>query len=348
METITCSWCGKIASVPTLGGARTADRRYCSSQCRTAYDASPEGRARYAEKHRTYKYPKKPGAQKGPQVIHVCTGCGVSFEGPPKRKFCSRPCKIQFDKSPEGVARYAGRYAESKKRYMQRWQAEHRPPLEPSQRKIRIAWNKGKTKLTDARVASIAAQQEGRKRGPISEKARETMRAHARRGPLNNRWNGGITEENARLRQSPEYAAWRRAVYSRDHFTCQACGKKAHGKGTLVAHHIKPWSTHPDLRFDVANGVTWCRECHASLDDAIKNNKRGWDIHPGPRAEGEEHGNAKLTEVQVREILVLIARGGKTTQLAHRFGVSVPTISDLKFGRTWKHLPRPAEHSVPQ
>lgn len=54
-----------------------------------------------------------------------------------------------------------------------------------------------------------------------------------------------------------EARAWSRAVRERDG-ACRRCGAVMH----LVAHHIKPWAKHPELRYDVTNGETLCRSCH--------------------------------------------------------------------------------------
>jgi len=56
---------------------------------------------------------------------------------------------------------------------------------------------------------------------------------------------------------------WRAAVFHRDDYTCQKCG---HRGGRLNAHHIKPYATHPELRFDVSNGITLCVDCHKKTD----------------------------------------------------------------------------------
>lgn len=61
------------------------------------------------------------------------------------------------------------------------------------------------------------------------------------------------------IRNSKEYSLWRLAVYERDHYTCQNCGKVG---GKLNAHHIKPFKRFPEFRFDVNNGITLCFECH--------------------------------------------------------------------------------------
>lgn len=74
-------------------------------------------------------------------------------------------------------------------------------------------------------------------------------------------WKGGISSENIRLRQSSEYKAWRDAVFVRDNWTCQKCGKRG---GILEADHIKLFSQYPELRFVVDNGRTLCKTpCHS-------------------------------------------------------------------------------------
>lgn len=83
------------------------------------------------------------------------------------------------------------------------------------------------------------------------------------RGSGSNFWNGGITPENKRLRETAEYREWRRAVFTRDAYTCQLCGLVG---GKLHADHIKAFALEPALRFDVANGRTLCEPCHHRTD----------------------------------------------------------------------------------
>lgn len=70
----------------------------------------------------------------------------------------------------------------------------------------------------------------------------------------------GKGSERLGLRATQELKRWRYDVYTRDRYTCQECGD-ARG-GNLHAHHIKPFASHPELRFDVSNGITLCERCH--------------------------------------------------------------------------------------
>jgi len=75
-------------------------------------------------------------------------------------------------------------------------------------------------------------------------------------------WNKGLNplkEQEMGRTTSPEYRKWRRNVFIRDNFTCKFC----HRAGLYIeAHHIKTWVQHPELRFDINNGVTLCKDCH--------------------------------------------------------------------------------------
>lgn len=82
-------------------------------------------------------------------------------------------------------------------------------------------------------------------------------------GELNPAWKGGITAVGKRIRNSKEYAAWRKSVFERDGYTCQLCHEKG---GKLCADHIKPFSLFPALRMDLNNGRTLCFDCHKQTD----------------------------------------------------------------------------------
>lgn len=52
---------------------------------------------------------------------------------------------------------------------------------------------------------------------------------------------------------------WRIAVFERDDYVCQSCGKRG---GKLNADHIKPVKLFPELALDLSNGRTLCFTCH--------------------------------------------------------------------------------------
>lgn len=63
-------------------------------------------------------------------------------------------------------------------------------------------------------------------------------------------------------RRTSKYVNWRTSVFERDKYTCRICGQKG---GELNAHHIKPFKKYKSKRYDIANGITLCKECHKKI-----------------------------------------------------------------------------------
>lgn len=83
-----------------------------------------------------------------------------------------------------------------------------------------------------------------------------------------------------------KHGAWARAVISRDKATCQHCGATDR---VLHAHHIKPFSTHPHLRWDLDNGQTLCYLCHEAVHAALNaNGVNSGDLLTGNAEENPE------------------------------------------------------------
>ncbi len=69
-------------------------------------------------------------------------------------------------------------------------------------------------------------------------------------------------KQNARRKNRRGSAArWTKNVFKRDKYQCQKCGVKGEN-AILNAHHIKPVSKFPDLKWILDNGMTLCIDCH--------------------------------------------------------------------------------------
>ena len=137
-----------------------------------------------------------------------------------------------------------------------------RPPF--SEECIRKMRESGKNKkLSEGHKKKIGIANTGKKRPEeVRNKISKTLTGKPQ--PWNNQekhWNykGGITSENQTIRGSIEYRFWRKAIYSRDNFTCQKFGIRG---GKLVAHHMNNFADFPELRFAIDNGITLSDKAH--------------------------------------------------------------------------------------
>lgn len=97
------------------------------------------------------------------------------------------------------------------------------------------------------------------------------------------RWNPKLSQEDREGNQHrgvafPGLHLWRKEVFRRDGWTCQACFDKSH-KG-IVAHHKESWGSTKELRLDVDNGVTVCERHHKDFHSAYgwgNNTASQWD-----------------------------------------------------------------------
>lgn len=92
----------------------------------------------------------------------------------------------------------------------------------------------------------------------LTEEGRRKIR-ECQLGEKAHSWKGGITPVHEKIRNSLEYKAWRKSIFERDDYTCQWCSFRG---GYIEAHHIKPFAHYPELRFELDNGTTLCRDCH--------------------------------------------------------------------------------------
>lgn len=76
-------------------------------------------------------------------------------------------------------------------------------------------------------------------------------------------------EEARRKNRGGSHHKWVNAVISRDGAKCVRCGVSG---VELHAHHIKSYRDHPELRFEVSNGMTVCYRCHWAIHSAENEN----------------------------------------------------------------------------
>ena len=109
-----------------------------------------------------------------------------------------------------------------------------------------------------------SAAKKGRKNNMYGRRGKDAP-GYGRHGAAHYNWKGGITKWHDRFHYSLVYKAWRKAVFERDHFTCQMCGDDS--GGNLQAHHIKPVRDHKNdlLIVDTNNGITLCEDCHKQI-----------------------------------------------------------------------------------
>lgn len=82
------------------------------------------------------------------------------------------------------------------------------------------------------------------------------------RGNKHPNWNPEISDEERerryKRRDSKEYERWTDVVKTRDKLTCQVTGRR----GKICVHHYESYTSNPNLRFDVNNGVVLLCSLH--------------------------------------------------------------------------------------
>lgn len=122
-------------------------------------------------------------------------------------------------------------------------------------------WNK------DKKCPQISAYLKGRKHTEETKQRIGLARVGKCMGKNHPRWKGGTYgTERHRVMSTFEYKNWRKAVFTRDNWTCVWCKISGSRKTPIEADHIKAYSLYPELRFDVSNGRTLCKPCHRRTD----------------------------------------------------------------------------------
>lgn len=69
-------------------------------------------------------------------------------------------------------------------------------------------------------------------------------------------------EERLADRKYKEYEDFVQAIYKRDNYACQCCGKEKEVSGHLNAHHLNSYNWDIENRTNIDNGITLCDNCH--------------------------------------------------------------------------------------
>lgn len=94
-----------------------------------------------------------------------------------------------------------------------------------------------------------------------SEKGLLKLKESSPRGENHYRWIKDRTKLSGKGdRRSCLYTYWRKQIWLRDNFTCKIANPDCLGK--IEAHHILGWSEHPELRYQLNNGITLCHAHH--------------------------------------------------------------------------------------
>lgn len=94
------------------------------------------------------------------------------------------------------------------------------------------------------------------------------------------------------------------------------------------------------------NNRLCCNPNHLELGDNSKNLQYMIKCKRANKAVGENHGNAMLTEDQVRDIHKLYENAGKpaklkwqfTESIAQKFGISKQQVGNIIRGKSWNHI----------
>lgn len=110
---------------------------------------------------------------------------------------------------------------------------------------------------------------------------------------------------------------WHKAVCSRDSYRCVTCKRDYSSEyyfqndinQYVCGHHIKSRKAHPELTFEVTNGICVCLDCHNKIHKGLM------DIPKNETEQDEEILNESLGEL--KEVKKLTLPSGLTVTLSH-------------------------------
>lgn len=169
------------------------------------------------------------------------------------RKFCNSSCYTEFKKTIIHTNEYKQKMSNKLKWRKITWSEKLRKPKFNDKQKEdirkRMTWRK--------------SSEETRKKQSQAKLKNPTKYWLWKRFPLHwnlhPNWKWWVEKWNIKIRHSHESRNWRRLVFERDKYLCQRCFSKWK---YLNAHHILNFSSNKELRFELNNWITLCKECH--------------------------------------------------------------------------------------
>ncbi len=71
---------------------------------------------------------------------------------------------------------------------------------------------------------------------------------------------------------------WKKKVLKKFNYTCQKCkiiGEK--NSGLIECHHVYNFRDYSDLRSDIKNGITLCKNCHIDFHKLYGKRYNNWE-----------------------------------------------------------------------
>jgi hypothetical protein len=125
-----------------------------------------------------------------------------------------------------------------------------------------------------------------------------------------------------------------------------AYGQTNLGRKVLKAHRVIYAIAHQINLEDIADVIIrhdcdnppCCNPRHLLTGNHVDNARDRDTRGRANTSKGVTHGGAKLTELNVKAIRLLIAQGINQESIARLFGVYPSLISSIRHNRRWKHL----------
>ena len=236
-----------------------------------------------------------------------------------KRKI-GKAIKRQWKEGKMKSSMLGKHHSEETKKKMSKVRLERKKRLgyinSPETRKKMSKAFKGR-KLSEEIKRKLSKVLKGKKKPPFTEEHKRKISEGGKiprpwmRGENSPRWKGGTSELSKRIKNSFKYKKWREAIFQRDNWTCQRCGKR--GGIILHPHHKKSLASileennvktledalNCEALWNINDGITLCRNCHK------RTNTYGWNRYNEifrERQEFKERKEFKIRKLELAKI----------------------------------------------